>query len=170
MFMFTASCKTSAVIPRAFKTFSWSSMMEFKGHTTITIFLVFFTGMKWGRRWNSIDLPNPVGKTPMTSWPCSIDSKHLTCRGLKLSDGKLPLLREKPTRRSTDKNFGLPAMFIVCDRMLISMLIYYTHKCWVFGGHVTGRYQGLFPPRPQSQGKAPWGRGCFVLWKINEES
>ena len=41
------------------------------------------------------------------------------------------------------------------------MLIYYTHKCWVSGGHVTGRCQGLFPPRPQSQGKAkaPWGRG-----------
>ena len=47
---------------------------------------------------------------------------------------------------STDKNFGLPAifdvLFIVCD----SMLIQYTHKFWVFGSHVTGRCQGLFPP------------------------
>ena len=73
--------------------------------------------------WNSIDLPDPVGKTPTTSWPFRIDSKHFTCRVLKLSDGKLPLLRENPTRRSNDKHSGLPAildiLFIVCDRMLI---------------------------------------------------
>ena len=65
----------------------------------------------------------------------------------------MPLLRENPTRRSTDKNSGLTAifdvLFIVCDRMLI----YYTHKFWVFCGHVTG--QGLFPPHLQSQGKRP---------------
>ena len=117
---------------------------------------------------NSIDLPDPVGKTPITSWPFRTDSKHFTWKGIKLSDGKIPLLRE-PTRRSTDKNSGLRAvfdvLFIVCDRMLI----YYTHKFWVFGGHVTGRCLGLFPPHLQSQGKAPWGRGCknwicFVLW------
>ena len=43
----------------------------------------------------------------------------------------MPLLRENPNRRSTDKNSGLTAifdvLFIVCDRMLI----YYTHKFWV---------------------------------------
>ena len=61
-----------------------------------------------------------------TSWPFKIDSKHFTWSSLKLSDGKLPLLRvlrENPTRQSTDKNSGLPAisdvLFIVCDRMLI---------------------------------------------------
>ena len=106
--------------------------------------------------WKSIDKPDPVGKTPITTWPFRIDSKHFTRRGLKLSDGKLPLLREKPTRRSTDKNCCLPAifdvLFIVCDRTLIK----YNLKFWVFGG----RCQGLFPPHPQSQGKAPWGRGC----------
>ena len=42
------------------------------------------------------------------------------------------------------------------------MLIQYTHKFWVFGGHVTGRCQGLFPPHLLSQGKAPWGRG----WRL----
>ena len=54
--------------------------------------------------WNNIDLPDPVGKTPVTSWPFRIDSKHFTWRGLKLSDGKLPLLRENPTRWSTEKH------------------------------------------------------------------
>ena len=39
-------------------------------------------------------------------------------------------------------------LFIVCDR--------YTHKFWVFVGHVTGRCQGLFPSHLQSQGKVPW--------------
>ena len=71
----------------------------------------------------NIDLPDPVGKTPITSWPFRIDSKDFTRSGLKLSDGKLPLLRENPTRRSTDKNSGLPAifdvLFMVCGRMLI---------------------------------------------------
>ena len=62
---------------------------------------------------HSIDLPNPVGKTPKTSWPFRIDSKQFTRSGLKLSDGKLPLLREKPTRQSTDKNSDVPAIFDV---------------------------------------------------------
>ena len=62
-------------------------------------------------------------------------------------------------RPSKQIDSGLPAifdvLFIVCDRLLI----YYTHKFWVFGGHVAGRCQGLFPPHLQSQGKAPRGRG-----------
>ena len=107
--------------------------------------------------WNNIDLPDPVGKTPITSWPFRIDSKHFT-KIFNIKRWKNTLLWENPTRRSTDKNAGLPAifgvLFIVCDRMLI----YYTHKFWAFGGHVTGRC--LFPPHLQSQGKAPWGRGC----------
>ena len=113
--------------------------------------------------WNSIDLPEPVGKTLITSWPFRIDSRHFTWKDLKLGDGRIPLLGKNPTRRSTDKNSGLPAvfdvLFIVCDRMLI----YYTHKFWVFGGHVTGWWQGHFPPHLQSQGKAPWGRGCALF-------
>ena len=82
-------------------------------------------------------MPDPVGKTPITTWPFRRDSKHFTRTGLKLSDGKLPLLRENPTRRTTDENSGLPAifdvLFIVCDRTLIK----YTLKFWLFSGHVT---------------------------------
>ena len=43
--------------------------------------------------WNSIDLPNPVGKTPKTSWSFRIDSKYFTWSGLKLSDGSSGKIR-----------------------------------------------------------------------------
>ena len=78
--------------------------------------------------------------------------KHFSRRGLKLSDGNLPLLRENPTRQSTDKNSGLPAifdvLFIVCGRMLIK----YNLKFWVFCGHVTAADGSAFS-RPTSKAR-----------------
>ena len=32
----------------------------------------------------------------------------------------------------------------------------------VFGDHVTGWCQGLYPPHLQSQGKVPWRQGCCI--------
>ena len=39
-----SSWSTSALIPLLFRTFSWSSITEFSGETTITIFLLAVTG------------------------------------------------------------------------------------------------------------------------------
>ena len=76
-----------------------------------------------GENGTDMKLPDPVGKTPITSWPFRMDLKHFTWRGLKLSDGKLLLLRKNPTQWSTDKNSGLPAifgvLFMVWDCVLI---------------------------------------------------
>ena len=56
------SCSTSAETPLSFKTFNRSSIMEFKGHTTSTMFFSPLTGKNLGRSWNSSDLPETSGK------------------------------------------------------------------------------------------------------------
>ena len=104
--------------------------------------------------WNSIDLPDPVGKTPIISWPFRVDSKHFTWRGLKLSDGKwkvavLWILTENLTRRSTDKNSGLPAMFDV--------LLPTNSGCLVVMWAADAR--AFSPPTSKAREKAPCGRG-----------
>ena len=45
----TTNWRTSASIPIFLATFNWSSMIAFKGQTTITIFLSALVGKKFGR-------------------------------------------------------------------------------------------------------------------------
>ena len=60
---------TPAVTLLSSKILSWSSIIEFKGHTTMTMLLSAFTGKNLGRSWTSIDFPKPVGKTVRTPLP-----------------------------------------------------------------------------------------------------
>ena len=80
---------------------------------------LFFIVVRTVQLWNKIDLPDPVGKTPVTSWPFRIDSKHFTWSGLKLSDGKLLLLMENPTWQSTDKN-----SYLLCSTCHLWCFVY----------------------------------------------
>ena len=109
--------------------------------------------------WNSIDLPGPVGKTPKTSWPFRIDSKHVTWRGLKLRDGKWSLLRENPTQRSTDKNSDLPALMRPYANLVHPQILGVLVVMWPADARVFSR------PTSKARERASRGRGWEPMTK-----
>ena len=157
------SCSISAETPLSFKTFNWSSIMEFKGHTTRTMFFSPLTGKKSRRSWNSSNFQNPVGRTAITSWQFNICSKHFTWRGFKQKEGNLRRFRAKPSRLSTNSLWVLSAI-VWCKLLLrIRALFPFIITCWFtrpnfsgcFTNHVIDRCQGLFPPFLSSAEKSP---------------
>ena len=161
------SCSTSAETPLSFKTLNSSSIMEFKGHTTSTMFFSPLTGKKSGRSWNSSDLPKPVGRTAITSWQLNTCSKHFTWRSFKQKEGNLRRFRAKPSRLSTNSLWVLSAMLWckLCwgSGPYLHVLLYANLLHPTFLGVWKSRDRpmpGSFPAHPLLGGEKPWERGC----------
>ena len=129
----------------------------------MTMFLFVFNGKKFGRSWNNKDLPKPVGRTAITSWPFNMWSKHFTWSGFKQYGGKFPLFNAKPSRWRTFKLNYPPSCFYTRTTIIHANLLHPR-----FSGVRISRCQGLFPAtKPKGKGPGNEVADCSqFLWNL----
>ena len=117
-------------------------------------------GGRWDIRKRSFEFPSPAFSQPLTAYTHKLflpetrrladhhgDSRRLQGMKQDLCPNRYQPLHYHPAR----------------ERFYHTTGVYASYSLWIvpralFPGFGGGAGKGLFPPRPQSQGKAPWGR------------
>ena len=148
----------------------WDTSGVFENmHSVVGCPWLLFIVARTVQPWNNIDLPDPVGKTPITSWPFRIDSKDFNSKWFKIKRWKVAV-----TQGKSDPAKHWEKLW--CTRHL---------RCFVYGmrsyanlvrPQILGVWwscdrpmPGPFPAPPPKPWKSAliWGRGWD--WSSNEK-